>query len=326
MTTACDPRSSGGPAAPLVTIVIPVYNGADYLREAIDSALAQTYPRVEILVVNDGSTDGGATAAIARSYGDRIRYLEKENGGVASALNLGIREMRGEYFSWLSHDDVYLPGKIEAQVSRLFDATAPIVLYSDYEQIGPSGKRLSVRRVGKLGLPLRFALVATDPVNGCTVLVPRDCFDVVGTFDERLRTAQDYDLWFRLAKRFPFVHLPEVLVKSRVHAAQGTHTIPTFLDESNRQMIRFLREIGPDEARAAGLGAPSTPFTIVALATKLRGLDAVAAEALDLSRRYSGEDGPSARLRRTAVALACRVLTRKMSPGYWLARLRASRR
>ena len=95
--------------APLVSIVIPVYNGASYLREAIDSALAQTYSDVEVIVVNDGSTDGGKTRDIASSFGDRIRYIEKVNGGVATALNLGIREMCGKFFSWLSHDDVYLP-------------------------------------------------------------------------------------------------------------------------------------------------------------------------------------------------------------------------
>ena len=94
---------------PLVSIVIPVYNGADYLSECIDSALAQTYSNIEILVINDGSVDDGATEAVAQSYGDRIRYFRKENGGVSSALNLGIQHMRGDYFSWLSHDDRYEP-------------------------------------------------------------------------------------------------------------------------------------------------------------------------------------------------------------------------
>ena len=82
--------------SPKVSIVIPVYNGANYLSEAIDSALAQTYSNIEILVVNDGSNDEGATERIAKSYGEKIRYFAKENGGVSSALNLGIREMHGE--------------------------------------------------------------------------------------------------------------------------------------------------------------------------------------------------------------------------------------
>ena len=92
---------------PLVSIVIPVYRGANYMREAIDSALGQSWPRCEVIVVNDGSPDGGETERIALSYGDRIRYIAKENGGVSTALNEGIRQMKGEYFSWLSHDDEY---------------------------------------------------------------------------------------------------------------------------------------------------------------------------------------------------------------------------
>jgi len=89
------------------------------LREAIDSALAQTYSNVEVLVINDGSNDNGETETIALSYGDKIRYFCKENGGVATALNLGIACMKGDYFSWLSHDDLYYPEKIMMQVGVL---------------------------------------------------------------------------------------------------------------------------------------------------------------------------------------------------------------
>lgn len=104
---------------PIVSIVIPVYNGANYMKEAIDSALNQTYPNCEVIVVNDGSNDNGATEKIALSYGDRIRYIKKENGGVATAVNRGIKEMKGEYFSWLSHDDYYYPQKIEKQIEAI---------------------------------------------------------------------------------------------------------------------------------------------------------------------------------------------------------------
>ena len=104
---------------PKVSIVIPVYNGSNYMREAIDSALAQTYENIEIIVVNDGSSDNGDTERIALEYGDRIRYFHKENGGVSSALNYGISQMTGEYFSWLSHDDVYHPEKISHQIKSL---------------------------------------------------------------------------------------------------------------------------------------------------------------------------------------------------------------
>ena len=104
---------------PKISIVIPAYNASNYLAEAIDSALAQTYPNVEIIVVNDGSKDDGATRAVALSYGDKIRYFEKENGGSSSALNVGIANMTGEWFSWLSHDDLYVPEKLEKQIESI---------------------------------------------------------------------------------------------------------------------------------------------------------------------------------------------------------------
>ena len=103
--------------SPLVSIVIPVYTGANYVAEAIDSALNQTYKNIEIIVVNDGSTDN--TEKIVKSYGDKVRYFCKENGGTSTALNVGIKNMKGEYFSWLSHDDMYYPKKIFYQIEEL---------------------------------------------------------------------------------------------------------------------------------------------------------------------------------------------------------------
>ena len=125
---------------PKVSIVIPVYNGSNYLQEAIDSALAQTYSNMEVIVVNDGSNDDRATEKIALSYGERIRYFYKPNGGVATALNLGIEKMTGEYFSWLSHDDMYLPDKIEQEIvclQRLRDFHA--VIAEGYQVVDTNG-------------------------------------------------------------------------------------------------------------------------------------------------------------------------------------------
>ena len=106
---------------PLVSIIIPVYNGSNYMKEAIDSAINQDYQNIEILVINDGSTDGGKTEAIAKSYGDKIRYFKKKNGGVSTALNYGINKMRGQFFSWLSHDDRYYRNKISTQMNYLIN-------------------------------------------------------------------------------------------------------------------------------------------------------------------------------------------------------------
>lgn len=259
----------------------------------MDSALAQTHRDREVIVVDDGSADGGKTEEIALSYGDRIRYFRKENGGVASALNLGIREMRGKYFSWLSHDDVYLPGKLEREVAVLAGRGGDAIAYSDYEVIDGASRRVELFRAGKLSAPqFRMLLVTDIPVNGCTVLVPRRCFDRVGLFDERLRVSQDYDMWFRMARCYPFVHVPEILIRSRVHAGQGTRSMTeTCLAEGNSNFISWLDEIARDLSAASDSALPRFLLR-AAVRLKTRGYFPAAAHALSLYRTHACAGAP----------------------------------
>lgn len=214
---------------PLVSIVIPVYNGSDYMREAIDSALAQTYGNIEVIVVNDGSTDGGKTDAIAHAYGDDIRYFFKENGGVATALNMGIEKMRGEYFSWLSHDDVYLPDKVSKQIQSLVMENNPnAIVFCDYSTIDAGGRLLKEYRLRKTACKSMKCFLATDiqtGLHGCSLLVPKLFFDTYGVFCNNLKCTQDYDLWLRFTECCDFIHTPEVLVYSRQHSGQGSKTM-----------------------------------------------------------------------------------------------------
>lgn len=211
---------------PKVSIIIPVYNGSNYLKEAIDSALNQTYEGVEIIVVNDGSKDNGKTEAIAKSYGDRIKYYYKENGGVASALNYGIKVMQGDYFSWLSHDDVYFPEKIKTQIDTLKFYSYPVIFYSDFELIDENSDFLSIKRPKSLTKnKFRLSLITSLKMHGCTLLIPKECFEKYGNFNEKLLTVQDYELWFRFAKQYEFIHIPRVLIKSRLHKSQGSHKL-----------------------------------------------------------------------------------------------------
>ena len=117
--------------SPLVSIIIPIYNGSNYCEQAICSALNQTYKNIEVIVINDGSNDDGLTRNICQKYSNKIFYYEKENGGVSSALNLGISKMKGEYFCWLSHDDTYTNNKIETQINYMLSRKY-LVSYSDY--------------------------------------------------------------------------------------------------------------------------------------------------------------------------------------------------
>jgi glycosyltransferase involved in cell wall biosynthesis len=233
---------------PLVSIVIPVYNGGNYMREAIDSALAQTYPNIEVIVVNDGSRDEGETDAIARSYGDRIRYFHKENGGCASALNRGIEEMRGAYFSWLSHDDVYLPEKVEHQIAVLAGLEDKnTILYGGWEIIDAESKPMTTvhphaaQPAEKLDIAL-FPLLR-GLLHGCSMLVPVRYFREIGVFDINLPSTQDYALWFRFLRVAPIHYDPRVLICSRVHPEQGTHKIARHIEECNDLWSGFLTQL-----------------------------------------------------------------------------------
>ena len=132
---------------PKVSIIIPVYNGANYVKEAIDSALSQTYDNIEIIVVNDGSNDNGETEKIIFSYQDKVKYISKKNGGVSSALNAGIRAMTGEYFSWLSHDDMYSPEKVSSQIALLkkYQFSPNLIALCAAKEIDCNSKEFSIK-------------------------------------------------------------------------------------------------------------------------------------------------------------------------------------
>jgi glycosyltransferase involved in cell wall biosynthesis len=210
-------------AKPLVSVVIPVYNGANYLSQAIDSALAQTWPNLEVIVVDDGSDDNGHTDAVALSYGDRIRYLRKPNGGVATALNYGVEAMRSEYLSWLSHDDVFEPNKIDRMMRVILGRPDTVVTFGDFVSIDADGALGREHRAGD-GFDERQPLWALfeGRINGCALIVPKRCFDICGRFDPRLPATQDYDMWFRVALQFPLVHVPGIAVFQRHHPGQGS--------------------------------------------------------------------------------------------------------
>lgn len=220
-------------ARPLVSIIIPVYNGSDYLEETIHSALAQTYDRVEVLVINDGSTDGGATAAIAKRFGDRIRYFEKPNGGVSTALNLGIREMNGDWFSWLSHDDLYLPEKIATQVGqieRLGDRASTTILSCGTGLIDEEGRPIHRPRKRVKGaftsVEMFDHLLLESCLSGCALLIPRQALEDVGGFPTTYRYIQDWMCWVDMTLAgYTFFVTTEQHVLSRVHAKQQTKRI-----------------------------------------------------------------------------------------------------
>ena len=218
---------------PKVSIVIPVYNGSNFLSQAIDSALSQTYDNIEIVVVNDGSTDDGATEKVAMSYGDKIKYYLKPNGGVSSALNYGIAQMQGEYFSWLSHDDLYEPEKIQKEVEALESCKNKdntIICCADM-LIDVHGNRIFHPLSGLSGLytgselfDYYFSKHLT--INGCSLLIPKGVFERYGTFSS-FRYIQDLECWINfMIAGVDYLFIDQQLVKMRVHDNQVTKTFP----------------------------------------------------------------------------------------------------
>lgn len=230
---------------PLVSVIIPVYNGSNYLAEAIDSALAQDYKNIEIIVVNDGSMDDGASEKIALTYGNKIKYYYKENGGCASALNYGMQVMIGEWYSWLSHDDLYMPTKISSelkclQVWNLDPATT--VLASDSILIDKDGKEVYCPFRNSRGLlngPRSYSeTILKKTFNGCGLLIPKTILDSQGYFDEQYKHLLDREYWMRIALAGnSFFVIKDPLVKSRVHSAQVTFTQKALLFNEEEVLI-----------------------------------------------------------------------------------------
>lgn len=219
---------------PRISIVIPVYNGSNFMRDAINCALNQTYQNIEVIVVNDGSNDGGATEQVALSYGDKIRYFHKENGGVSSALNYGINKMTGDYMVWLSHDDMFSLTRIEDAVNlmkthdmlgqKCIGFTGGYIMDAGGSKISDFRKCFETDRI-YTGLEVVESLTNYGTLYGCCFLFPRNVFDEIGGFDESLRYSQDALMWYRIfLSDYRLITDNRPNVMSRMHGAQVSHT------------------------------------------------------------------------------------------------------
>lgn len=233
---------------PKVSIVIPVYNGTNYMKDAIDSALNQTYENCEVIVVNDGSVDRGATALTAKSYGDRIRYFEKENGGVATAVNLGIQKMTGDYFAWLSHDDMFVPNKIEKQIRATEEAgISNAIVHSNFTFWYVEDDRHVhvdwLQQYHRAQLENSCFAPVFLAVHGSTVLIHRSHFERVGLYDTKLRATQDSEFLFRVMRGQKSVFVSDSLMVSRIHKEQGQQTMSCHSREYNEMFISFCETL-----------------------------------------------------------------------------------
>lgn len=194
--------------APTVSILIPTYNRENVIRKALDSALAQTYRKVQIVVVDDGSTDN--TRDVIKSYGQDIVYVYQKNRGIASARNTGLRHCTGDYIAFLDSDDYWLPQKLERQVAIFQDHPEYGMVACQCASIDAQGRFRQKNRPGRSGWVLE-SLFRKNFIRTSAAVVTKACIEAVGPFDETLRECEEYDLWLRIAARFQVGFINEPL-------------------------------------------------------------------------------------------------------------------
>ncbi|MCB8933160.1 MAG: glycosyltransferase family 2 protein [Fimbriimonadaceae bacterium] len=208
--------SAATPAeAPAVSVVIPCYNQGRYLRDAVESVLCQTYPHVEAIVVNDGSTD--ETAVVAAAFGDRIRVVTQENAGLAAARNAGIRASSAPYVMVLDADDTIDPDCVEQRVRFFLEDPSVGIVAGGFrlvdEHLNPYPDDQQRWRTPKVGSPSLYIREAWSPT--CGLLLSRRALEVCGMFDPFLRACEDWDMQMRVTRRFRHVYEPAMRANYR---------------------------------------------------------------------------------------------------------------
>ena len=199
----------------LISVVIPVYNGEKTVGETLKSVLAQTYENIEVVVINDGSTDG--TGAIVEGIGDdRVKLFSYPNAGLAASRNRGIERASGDYISFTDADDLWTAEKLADQLAALKQHPNAAVAYSWTDYIDAQSQFLQAgTHISASGDVLAKLLEINFIESGSNVLLLRDVFETVGDFDVTLTAAEDWDMWLRLAKKYEFVAVPSPQVLYR---------------------------------------------------------------------------------------------------------------
>ncbi|MFC4810900.1 glycosyltransferase [Paenibacillus sp. GCM10023250] len=227
---------------PKVSIIIPFYNDP-YVDQAIVSALYQTYPNVEVIVVDDGSTRHQEVIAPFRSH---IHYIGKANGGTSSALNHGFSIASGKYIAWLSSDDRFLSDKVAKQAAYM-EATGAHISHTDYHVINEHGT------ITEYGAGIKYPTAKAFingirhgcPVNGCTVMMTKELYQTMGGFNPGLPYTHDYDFWIRvLLSRVDFHYFNEPLTLYRRHSQMGTvRHFNTILNEAGMVNAQYAHQL-----------------------------------------------------------------------------------
>jgi glycosyltransferase involved in cell wall biosynthesis len=252
------------PDLPLVSAIVPAFNSARYIGETLDSLLAQTYPRLEIIVVDDGSMD--STGECVQSYGARVRYFHRPNSGACSApLNDGIRAATGDLLVFIDADDFMAPHRLAAEVDVLRCHPRVGMVFTDYQdfEAGRILERGHFDTCPRLSRKLEnhhdkgaemvlypeesTDLLLTENFGSASPMIRREVVAAVGTFDETLKASEDFDFVYRVAAAFPVALIPRIGWYKRLHAASMSSNTPNIL----RYKILTRRRLLARETRPA---------------------------------------------------------------------------
>lgn len=229
-----------------VTVIIPSYNKAEYTRRTVESVLAQTYPNIEIIVVDDGSKD--ETPSVMGRYLDRIRFIQKSNGGACSARNEGIRHATGDYVAFLDCDDLYLPEKVKRCVDYLEERPDVGFVYTGVYFIDDQE-----RMVGKYDHPrsqegsIVRELILGNFICNSTIIVRKSILDVVGFFDQTVFTPADWDMWLRMAKVSKAGYIAEPLTQYRTTDNYIFNRLELAKTEEKYVLDKFFHDYSKDD-------------------------------------------------------------------------------
>jgi glycosyltransferase involved in cell wall biosynthesis len=273
----------------LVSVIIPTHNRLRMLQDAIDSVLAQTYRDFELIVVDDGSDDGGAEKIPAR-YGSAVRVVTQARRGVAAARNLGVKCSRGSYLAFLDSDDMWRPRKVETQMSFMQTEIRSQICQTEEIWIRNGVRVNPKKRHRKPSGDIFRASLDLCLVSPSAALMTRELFERVGGFDESFPVCEDYDLWLRIAVEHPVHLIAELLVIKRGgHADQLSRSI-WGLDRFRVRAIKKLLDSGiAGEKRSWALEALAEKVVILAQGARKRGCEGEALEYEALLTDFVGE-------------------------------------
>ncbi len=223
MDTGLEPAcaSSTTPGAPTVSVIIPSFNHERDLQECVDSVLSQHPAPLQVIVADDGSSDG--SLALLRGYGSRITLLQQARGRQARARNAGLAVAQGELVAFLDSDDRYRPGRLAAALAAFQAEPQATLVWSDHRSIGASGQLLGSHRWKASGPDFRHTLIAGNPICNATVTVRRAALQAIDGFNESVPRACDGAAWYQLAALgHRFVHLSQELVDYRLHGSNDS--------------------------------------------------------------------------------------------------------